>query len=181
MNIPPTLMIAIWTLRSVPIIMALITMVSTAQEGTSPMLWVNALGLVGIVAAIFYLDRLGRLSWPVGQVIYVYVFVALILQDSQGLLRHLLSGTMPQISWQDTVRLLWVIAIIVVGGLIIEALVAELAQLKKWAWRLSMGLAFAYILSLVFFLPGTLSLWCLSNWETRAAFKKKRVVPLDES
>jgi hypothetical protein len=180
MNIPPTLTIAIWTLRSVPIVMALITMVSTAQDGSSPMLWVNALGLIGIVSAIFYLDRLKRLSWPVGQVIYVYVFVALILQDSQGLLGHLLNGRIPQISWQDTVRLLWVIATIVVSGLIIEALVAELALLKKWAWRLAMGLSLLYILSLVFFLPGTLSLWCLYNWETKDAFKKKRVAHLED-
>jgi hypothetical protein len=178
-KLPPNLIVAIWTLRSVPIIMAMLTMISTAQSNNNSLLWINTMGLAGIIAAIFYLDRKRRLSWPVGQAIYVYVFVALILQDPEGVLHHLNNGRLANIDWQSTVRLLWVIAIIVVAGLLIEALVAELAQLKKWAWWLSMGLALVYILSLVFFLPGTLSLWCLYNWETKDAFKKKRIVQPD--
>jgi hypothetical protein len=157
--------------------MAMLTMFSSAQDSGNVLLWINAVGLGGIIVALFYLDRMGRLSWPVGQTIYSYVFVALILQDPHGLIRQLRSSGLTQTDWQNMVRLLWVIAGLVVAGLLIEALVAELAKLKKWAWWLSMGLAFAYILSLVFFLPGTLSLWCLYNWETRDAFKKKRLVP----
>jgi hypothetical protein len=157
--------------------MALLTMLSTAQESNNVLLWINAAGLGGIVAALLYLDRMQRLSWPVGQIIYSYVFVALILQDPHGVIQQLQSGGLTWADWQNMVRLMWVIAGLVVAGLLIEALVAELAKLKKWAWWLSMGLALAYILSLVFFLPGTLSLWCLYNWETRAAFKKKRLVP----
>ncbi len=157
--------------------MALLTMLSTAQESNNVLLWINVVGLGGIITAIFYLDRMQRLSWPVGQIIYSYVFVALILQDPHGVLQQLRSNGLTWADWQNMVRLLWVIAGLVVAGLLIEALVAELAKLKKWAWWLSMGLALTYVLSLIFFLPGTLSLWCLYNWETRDAFKKKRLVP----
>jgi hypothetical protein len=157
--------------------MALLTMLSSAQESNNVLLWINVVGLGGIIAALFYLDRMQRLSWPVGQIIYSYVFVALILQDPHGVLQQLRSSGLTRADWQNMVRLLWVIAGLVVAGLLIEALVAELAKLKKWAWWLSMGLALTYVLSLIFFLPGTLSLWCLYNWETRAAFKKKRLVP----
>lgn len=157
--------------------MAILTMFSTAQESDNVLLWINAIGLGGIVIAIFYLERMGRLSWPVGQIIYSYVFIALILQDPHGVIQQLRSSGLTLVDWQNMVRLLWVIAGLVVVGLLIEALVAELAKLKKWAWWLSIGLSVSYILSLIFFLPGTLSLWCLYNWETREAFKKKRLVP----
>jgi hypothetical protein len=178
-KLPPNLIVAIWTLRSVPITMALLTMLSTAQSNNNALLWINAIGLAGIIAAIFYLDHMQRLSWPVGQAIYIYVFVALILQDPHGVLQYLQIGRLAQVDWQNMVRLLWVIASIVIAGLLIEALVAKLSKLQKWAWWLSMGLSLVYILSLIFFLPGTLSLWCLYNWETRDAFKKRRITQLD--
>jgi hypothetical protein len=176
-KLPPNLVVAIWTLRSVPIVVAMLTMMSTAQDSDNMMLWVNVAGLAIIISALFYLDRMKRLTWPVGQLIYTYVFVALILQDPHGLLQQLQTNNFSRTDWQNMVRLLWVIAGLVVSGLLIEALVAELALLKKWAWWLSIGLSLVYIISLIFFLPGTLSFWCLYNWETRDAFKKKRLVP----
>jgi hypothetical protein len=171
--LPPTLTTAIWTLRSVPIVVAILVMISETQESTNPLLWMNVVGLMGIIAALFYLDRQQRLSWSVGQIIYAYVFVALILQDPQGLIVNLTTSTVTQISWQEMVHLLWVIASLVVVGLAIEALVEALERLTRWAWWLAMGLALVYILSMVFFLPGTLSLWCLYHGETRAAFRKQ--------
>ncbi len=55
-------------------------------------------------------------------------------------------------------------------GLLLEILVKELQQLKKWALRIAISLSLLYIATIVFFLPGTLSLWCLNNRETLAAF-----------
>jgi hypothetical protein len=176
-KIPPTLTIATWTLRSVPIVVALLTM-STALENSAQIVlgtsfWFNAAALTIIIFGLLYLEKMGKLSWPVGQVIYVYVFVAMVLQDTNGLIKHLISGQITRVSWQDTVRILWLISSITVGGLLIEALVMELERLRKRAWRLAIGLSVMYILSIVFFLPGALSLWCLCHWETKEAFRKK--------
>jgi hypothetical protein len=176
-KIPTNLTIAAWTLRSVPIVIALLTM-STALENSAQVVlgtsfWLNSAALTVIIFGLLYLDRLGKLSWPVGQVIYVYAFVAMILQDSNGVIKHLLSGQFTRTAWQETVRMLWLIASITVSGLIVEALVVELEKLKKWAWQLAVGLSLIYILSIIFLAPGALSLYCLCNWETRAAFKKK--------
>jgi hypothetical protein len=176
-KIPPTLTISIWTLRSVPIVLALMTMSSALKHSAEivigPSFWWNGLALGVIIMGLLYLDRLGKLSWPVGQAIYLYVFVAMILQDANGVVKYMLSGHFTRVSWQEAVRILWLIASISVGGLVVEALVVELIRLKKRAWQMAVGLSVMYILSIVFFLPGTLSLWCLCNWETRSAFKKK--------
>jgi hypothetical protein len=176
-NVPPTLTIAIWTLRSVPICLALLTM-STALKDSAQIVigsnfWWNGLALLAIITGLWYLNRIGKMSWPVGQAIYLYVFVAMILQDSNGVVKHVMSGQFTRVSWQETVRILWLIAGISIGGLIVEALAVELVRFKKRALQMAIGLSVLYILSIIFFLPGTLSLWCLCNWETRAAFRKK--------
>ncbi len=175
-KIPATLTVAIWTMRSVPIILAFLTMSSaikhSAQIVISPSFWWNALALAVIIAGLWYLDKIGKLSWPVGQAIYLYVFVAMIFQDANGVVKHVLSGQFTRVSWQETVRILWLIAGISIGGLVIEALAVELVRLRKRAWQMAVGLSVVYILSIIFFLPGALSLWCLCNWETRTAFKK---------
>lgn len=175
-KIPITLTIAIWTLRSVPIILAFLTMSSalkdSAQIVINPSFWWNAAALAVIITGLWYLDKIGKMSWPVGQAIYLYVFVAMIFQDANGVVRHVLSGQFTRVSWQETVRILWLIAGISIGGLVVEYLAVELALLRKRAWQMAVGLAVTYILSIIFFVPGALSLWCLCNGETRAAFKK---------
>jgi hypothetical protein len=181
-KIPPTLTIAIWTFRSVPIAVALLLM-STALENSSKIVlgtsfWLNSVALTLIIFGLLYLEKIGKLSWPVGQAIYVYVFVAMILQDANGVVKHLVSGQVTKVSWQETVRILWIISSITVGGLIIEALVLELEKLRRRAWRLAIGLSVMYILSIIFFLPGALSLWCLCHWETKEVFRKK--LPISE-
>jgi uncharacterized membrane protein YfhO len=176
-KIPPTLTVAIWSLRSVPIILALITLSFTGETAIDlrhhPQFWLNLLALGVILAAIAYLKRLGRISWPVSQVVYIYVFVFLILHDTYGVFASLWQGNLKPPHWSDTLRVLWVIASTVVGGLLIESLVQELQQLKRWALRVAIGLALFYVCTIVFFLPGALGLWCLTNWETRAAFPQR--------
>jgi hypothetical protein len=145
----------------------------SAQIVIGPSFWWNTLALLVIISGLWYLNRIGKMSWPVGQAIYLYVFVAMILQDGNGVVNHVISGHFTRVSWQETVRILWLIAGISISGLIVEALAVELLHLKKRALQMAVCLSVLYILSIVFFLPGTLSLWCLCNWETRAAFKKK--------
>jgi hypothetical protein len=173
---PPTLTIAIWTLRSVPIILAFLTMSSalkdSAQIVINPSFWWNAGALIVMITGLWYLNKIGKMSWPVGQAIYLYVFVAMIFQDANGVVKHVLSGQFTRVSWQETVRILWIIAGISIGGLVVEALAVELIRLRKRAWQMAVGLSVVYIMSIIFFLPGALSLWCLCNWETRIAFKK---------
>jgi hypothetical protein len=79
----------------------------------------------------------------------------------------------PAIYWPDLTKLLGVALSNMLFGLLLEALVKELKKLKKWALRVAIGLSLLYIATIVFFLPGALSLWCLNNWETLAAFKPK--------
>ncbi len=146
---------------------------NSTQIVIGPSFWWNALALAVIIAGLWYLDKIGKMSWPVGQAIYLYVFVAMIFQDANGVVKHVLSGQFTRVSWQETVHILWLIAGISIGGLVIEALAVELVHLRKQAWQIAVGLSVVYILSIIFFLPGALSLWCLCNWETRSAFKKK--------
>jgi hypothetical protein len=175
-KIPPTLTVAIWSLRSVPIIMALITLSFTGETAldfsSNPQFWLNLIAFVGIITAITYLHDLGRVSWPISQVIYVYVFVILILHDTYGVIASVLQGNFKPAHWADMLQVLWVISSIVIAGLLIEALIQELQKLRRWALRVAIGLSLVYVASIVFFLPGALGLWCLVNWETRAAFKQ---------
>jgi hypothetical protein len=176
-KIPPTLTVAIWSLRSVPIIMALITLSFTGETSidltSNPQFWLNLIAFVMIIAAISYLKEMDRVSWPVSQVIYVYVFVILILHDPYGVIASVLKGNLRPAHWLDMLQVLWIISSIVIAGLLIEALVQELQNLKRWALRVSIGLSLLYIATIVFFVPGALGLWCLTNWETLAAFKQR--------
>ncbi len=112
-KIPPTLIVAIWSLRSVPIIMAL------------------------------------------------------------GLLFNIWQGNITAAAWSDLPSVLGVTSTVVIFGLLMEALVRELQRLKKWALRVAIGLSLFYVASIIFFLPGALSLWCLNYYETLAAFKQR--------
>jgi hypothetical protein len=147
--------------------MALLTLSFTGEPvidlSNNPRFWFDLLACAGAIAAIFYLNYLKRLSWPVSQVVYVYVFVILILHNIYGVIK----------SRTEILHLLWVISIIAIGGLLIESLVEELQRLRRWALRLAVGLSLLYVATIVFFLPGALSLWCLNYWETQDAFKKR--------
>jgi hypothetical protein len=112
-KIPPTLTVAIWSLRSVPIIMALV------------------------------------------------------------LLLNIWQGNITAAHWSDLPRLLGVTGTFVIFGLLMEALAKALQNLKRWALRVAIGLSLLYVASIIFFLPGALSLWCLNYYETLAAFKQQ--------
>jgi DMSO/TMAO reductase YedYZ heme-binding membrane subunit len=112
-KIPPTLTVAIWSLRSVPIIMVL------------------------------------------------------------GLLLNIWQGNITAANWPDLPRSMGVTAAVVIFAMLIEALVKELQGLKRWALRVAIGLSLLYVASIIFFLPGALSLWCLNYYETLAAFKQR--------
>ena len=112
-KIPPTLTVAIWSLRSVPIIMAL------------------------------------------------------------GLLLNIWQGNITAANWSDLLRLMAATGTFVILGLLTEALVTGLQRLKRWALRGAIGLSLLYVASIIFFLPGALSLWCLNYYETLAAFQSR--------
>lgn len=112
-KIPPTLTVAVWSLRSVPIIMAL------------------------------------------------------------GLLLNIWQGNITAANWSDLPGVIGVTGTFVIFGLLLEALVHGLYKLKRWALRVAIGLSLLYVASIIFFLPGALSLWCLNYYETLAAFKQK--------
>jgi hypothetical protein len=175
-KIPPTLTVAIWSLRSVPIIVALLTLSFTGATSIDLrhnwQFWLNLMAFGGISAAISLLNKMGRVSWPVSQVIYVYVFVMLILHDPYGVITSILRGNFTPAHWPDMLKVLRVISSTVIAGLLIEALVQQLQEFKRWALRVAIGLSLFYVATIVFFLPGALGLWCLTNWETLAAFKQ---------
>lgn len=147
--------------------MALLTLSFTGEPAidlsNNPQFWLNLIAIASLIAAISYLNHLKRLSWPVSQVVYVYVFVVLILHNIYGAI----AGK------AGILHLLWAISATAIGGLLIEALVEELQRLQRWALRLALGLSLFYVATIVFFLPGALSLWCLNYWETQDAFKKR--------
>ncbi|WP_146138331.1 hypothetical protein [Chamaesiphon polymorphus] len=174
-SIPTSLMVSIWSLRSVPISMLILMFVYNSGSTKIPHpnlnFWFDALAIVGIVGIIACWHKLKRLRWNVSFTIYLYIFLVLILRNPFGILTTISDGKITALNWQNFLHSLWVGVGIFGIGMLLEVLIYHLRQLKTWAWWLALFVSISYVSSIVFFFSGTLGIWSLLDPDTKQAFR----------
>lgn len=177
MATPTSLLVAIWSLRSVPITMLLLMFVFNSGSIQSPhpnlQFWSDALALAGIIGIITYWNQLKRLRWNVGFTIYLYIFLVLILRNPYGILAPIPPEKLVDASPQSILTSMWVGLSIFGIGMLLEIVIFYLRQLKSWAWWLALSISILYVASIVFFFSGTLGIWSLLDSDTKQAFKQR--------
>ncbi len=173
---PISLLVAIWSLRSVPICLLMLMFVFNSGSIPSPHpslhFWFDTIAVAGIVSIIVYWGRQQRLHWNVSLVIYLYIFLVLLLRDPYGILTAASSGNLATIDWQSLFSSLGVALGIFGSGMLVEVLISHLRQSKVWAWWLALIISIAYVASIVFFFSGTLGIWSLFDTDTKRMFKR---------
>jgi hypothetical protein len=177
MTTPMSVIVTIWSLRSVPISMLILMFVfnSGSLHTPNPNLnfWLDAISMIGIIGIITCWNSFRKLHWNVGFIIYLYIFLVLILRNPYGILTAIPENTLAIVNWQSILNSLWVSAGIFGIGLLLEVLIYQLRQLKTWAWWLALSVSIFYVASIVFFFSGTLGIWSLLDTDTKKAFKHR--------
>jgi hypothetical protein len=177
MTTPTSLLVTIWSLRSVPISMLILMFVfnSGSIKAPHPTLhfWFDAIAIVGIIGIIAYWNNLKRLHWNASFVIYLYIFLALILRNPYGILTAVPPEKMATIDCPSILNSMWVGIGIFGFGMFIEILIVQLRQFKVWAWWVALSISFFYVTSIIFFFSGTLGIWSLLDVETKQIFKRQ--------
>jgi hypothetical protein len=174
---PASLIVAIWSLRSVPISMLILMFVFNSGSIVTPHpnrhFWFDAIAIAGIVGIVIYWNSLKRLHWNVGFTIYAYIFLILLLRNPYGILTAAPQGQLVADDWQSIFNSLGVGAGIFGMGILLEVLIFQLRQLKIWAWWVALLVSILYISSMVFFFSGTLGIWSLLDIDTKRKFKRR--------
>jgi hypothetical protein len=177
MATPTSLMVAIWSLRSVPISMLILMFVFNSGSIQSPHtnlhFWFDAAAITGIIGIIAYWNKLKRLRWNVSFTIYLYIFLALILRNPYGILTGVPPEKLATIDCPSILNSMWVGLGIFGIGMLLEVLIVHLRQFKSWAWWIALSVSILYISSIVFFFSGTLGIWSLLDVETKQLFKRR--------
>ena len=177
MATPTSLMVAIWSLRSVPISLLVLMFVFNSGSIHDPQanlhFWFDAIAIAGIIGIVTYWNHLHRLHWNGSVTLYLYIFLVLLLRNPFGIL----TGT-PQPGWQylDSHSILNSLSVgigILAIGMLLEVLIFQLRQFKVWAWWLALTISILYVSSIVFFCSGTLGIWSLLDSDTKQAFKQR--------
>ena len=173
---PTSLLVAIWSLRSVPITMLILMFVFNSGSVQSPhpnlQFWFDAIAIAGIIGIIAYWNKLKRLHWNVGFTIYLYIFLVLILRNPYGILAAIPPEKLVDASPQSILNSMWVGIGIFGMGMLLEVVIFHLRQFKTWAWWLALSISILYVSSIVFFFSGTLGIWSLLDSDTKHAFKR---------
>jgi hypothetical protein len=175
-SIPTSLIVAIWSLRSVPISMLILMFVFNSGSIHVPQanlhFWFDVVAVLGIVGIISYWNWLKRLRWNVGFTIYLYIFLILILRNPYQILTDATQGQHTTIDWLLISNSAWVAVGIFAIGMLIEGLIFQLRQFKTWAWWVALSISILYVSSIIFFFSGTLGIWSLLDAETKHKFKR---------
>ena len=177
MTTPTSLLVTIWSLRSVPITMLILMFIFNSGSIQAPhpnlQFWSDAIAVAGIIGIITYWNKLKRLHWNVGFTIYLYIFLVLILRNPYGILAAIPPEKLVDASPQSILNSLWVGIGIFGMGVILEVVIFHLRQFKAWAWWITLSISILYIASIVFFFSGTLGVWSLLDSETKQVFKQR--------
>jgi hypothetical protein len=175
-TIPTSIMVAIWSLRSVPISMLILMFVfnsgSVAVPNPNLHFWFDAIAIVGIIAIITYWSRLQQSRWNTSILIYLYISLVLMLRNPYGILNTIGDDRL-MTNWHSMANSLWVGIGILAMGAVLELLIFHLRQLKAWTWWVSFAISMLYVCSIVFFFSGTLGIWSLLDIDTKRAFKRR--------
>jgi hypothetical protein len=176
MSTPISLVVAIWSLRSVPISMLILMFVFNSGSIQSPHanmhFWFDAIAITGLIGIIAYWNHLKRLHWNASFTIYLYIFLVLILRNPYGILTVVPEEKLATVDLQPMLSSLWVGVGIFGVGMLLEILIFQLRQFKIWAWWVALVVSILYVSSIVFFFSGTLGIWSLLDSETKQTFKR---------
>lgn len=177
MSIPASLMVTIWSLRSVPISILILMFVFNSGSIHAPHpnlhFWFDAIAISGIVGIITYWNKLKRLHWNISFTIYLYIFLALILRNPYDILTAIPDRQLAIVDWRSILNSLWVGVDIFTVGMLVEVLIVHLRQFKTWAWWVALSISILYVCSIIFFCSGTLGIWSLLDADTRQIFKRR--------
>lgn len=177
MTTPTSVIVAIWSLRSVPISMLILMFVfnsgSLRVPNPNPSFWFDAISIIGIIGIITYWNSLKRMHWNIGFTIYLYIFLVLLLRNPYGIMTGIGEDKLALVNLPSMLNSLWVGAGIFGIGMLLEMLIFHLHQFKTWAWWLSLSVSILYVASIVFFFSGTLGIWSLLDTDTKKAFKHR--------
>jgi hypothetical protein len=173
---PVSVMVAIWSLRSVPICLLVLMFVfnsgSTRVPVANSQFWFDTIAVMGIVSIIAYWNHLKQLHWNASFVAYLYILLVLILRNPYGILMAAIpDGTLAKIDWYSLFHSLRFGAGILAMGMCLEVLIFHLRQLKMWAWWVALAISILYVASIVFFFSGTLGIWSLLDPDTKQSFR----------
>ena len=181
MSVPTSLMVTIWSLRSVPISMLILMFVFNSGSIHAPHpnlhFWFDVLAIGGIVGIITYWNKLKRLHWNVSFTIYLYIFLVLILRNPYNILTAIPDRALAMVDWQSLLNSLWVGVGIFTIGMLLEVLIFHLRQFKSWTWWVALSISILYVCSIVFFFSGTLGIWSLLDIDTKQIFKRRLRLP----
>jgi hypothetical protein len=176
MATPTSLMVTIWSLRSVPISLLVLMFVfnsgSISTPQPNPHFWFEAIAILGIVGIITAWNRLQRSDGNISLVIYLYIFLILILRNPYGILNAVTLGKSSPANLASMLSSLWVGVGIFGVGMLIEVLIFHFRQTKVWSWWLALFVSIAYVASIIFFFSGTLGIWSLFDSDTKRAFRQ---------
>ena len=174
--IPTSLIITIWSLRSVPICLLILMFVfnsgSIHRPLTNSHFWFDAISMLGIVGIITYWNWLKRLRWNISLTIYLYIFSIFVLRDPYGILTTAPQAQLGATDWRSILNTVYVGGGIFGMGMLSEVLIFKLRQSKVWAWWTALILSMLYVASVVFFFSGTLGIWSLLDSDTKQHFKR---------
>jgi hypothetical protein len=177
MATPTSLIVTIWSLRSVPISMLILMFVFNSGSVQAPLpnlhFWFDAIAITGIIGIIGYWNKLKRLHWNASFVVYLYIFLALILRNPYGILTALPPEKITAFDAPSILNSMWVGVGIFAVGMLLEVLIFHLRQFKSWAWWVALSVSIFYVTSIVFFFSGTLGIWSLLDSDTKQAFKNR--------
>jgi hypothetical protein len=173
---PTSLIIAIWSLRSVPISLLILMFVFNSGSLHMPLtnshFWFDTIAILGIVGIITYWNWLKRLHWNASFTIYLYIFLALVLRNPYGVLTSAPQGQLVSTDWQSILNTTYVGVGIFGMGMLLEFVIVHLRQSKVWAWWIALSISILYVTSIVFFFSGTLGIWSLLDTDTKRYFKR---------
>lgn len=173
---PVSVMVAIWSLRSVPISLLILMFVfnsgSTRVPVANSQFWFDTIAMMGIVCILAYWNHLKQLHWNASFVIYLYIFLVLVLRNPYGILTAAIpNGTLATIDWYSLLHSLRFGAGILAVGMCLEILIFHLRQSKLWSWWVALAISILYVASIVFFFSGTLGIWSLLDPDTKQSVR----------
>ncbi len=174
---PTSLIVATWSLRSVPISLLILMFVFNSGSLQSPQttlhFWFEAIAVLGIVSTIAYWNHLKQLQWHGNWTIYLYIFLILLLRNPFGIITGTPQPGFEDIDGHSMLNSLSVGIGILAIGMAIEVLIFQLRKMKIWAWWLALIISILYVASIVFFFSGTLGIWSLLDPDTKQALRRE--------
>jgi hypothetical protein len=166
--------IAIWSLRLVPMAIWLLMFLFDSGSSKTPILdsrfWYDTIAICGIVTIISLWNYCQQIKIRISIAVYLSVFLCLILRDPYGVItKHLRADISIDID-RSLSHSLWFGFWMLLLGIATEVLVHYLRKYRPWAWWLSFALSLFYVATVLFFFQGCLGIWSLLKNDTKRAF-----------